>query len=349
MSRHEQKAPASEPARPSRYGVDIDMANVNSAHSLAIGAVVPGSDVLDIGAADGSVARVLKKLGCRVWGIEADKIAAEEAALACEAVVVGDVEAMDLPEALGGKRFDVVLLLDVLEHLRDPAAVLSSIKGVLAPKGYAVASIPNVAHVAVRLQLLKGRFTYTDTGLLDRTHLRFFDRASVGELLLSAGFQAFDDIVVRSRVHETEIPVELSSLPAGLLDQIMADPDAETFQFVITIAPQGSAVFDDPPYLPIRELQRRLRPYELDYEGFVRSVREPVERELHWLRSQHDGLQRELNAAVLQLSSAREQLSWSQAEGAHAREELARLQATKLFRYTKRLRDGIYKLRTTGM
>ena len=71
---------------------------------------------------------------------------------------------------------------DVLEHLKDPWAILGNIKENLKPDGYVVASIPNIAHGAIRLALLEGRFDYTSLGILDDTHLRFFTRESIFEL-----------------------------------------------------------------------------------------------------------------------------------------------------------------------
>jgi hypothetical protein len=75
----------------------------------------------------------------------------------CESMVVGNVEQLDLAEAFGDKRFDVVLCLDVLEHLVEPLDTLRRLKDLLTPSGILVASIPNVTHAAVRLQLLGGR------------------------------------------------------------------------------------------------------------------------------------------------------------------------------------------------
>jgi predicted RNA methylase len=65
---------------PSRYTAHMDLRDVNDAHILAVGRVPAGSRVLDLGVADGSVAGVLKAMGCRVWGVELDAVAAEEAA-----------------------------------------------------------------------------------------------------------------------------------------------------------------------------------------------------------------------------------------------------------------------------
>ena len=192
----------------------------------------PGSRVLDLGAADGSVARALKKRGCTVWGIEQDERAAEAASQVCDRVIVADLEAKEAFEALGSETFDVVLALDVLEHLRDPAPVLKRAASHLTPKGIAVVSIPNVTHGALRLSLLEGRFNYTEQGLLDRTHLRFFDRHAAERLISDAGLTISQHLRVRRELEETEIAVNKDGLPTELLQSLASDPDATTYQFV---------------------------------------------------------------------------------------------------------------------
>lgn len=85
--------------------------------------------------------------------------------------------------------FDVILFLDVLEHLVDPWAVLAEFSKHVAPGGSIVASIPNIRHLSVSGKLLfADRWTYTDAGLLDRTHLRFFVRDTAIELMTLPGF-----------------------------------------------------------------------------------------------------------------------------------------------------------------
>ena len=96
-----------------------------------------------------------------------DPAAAAEAERFCERVVVGDAETLPLDEHLGDERFDAVLFADVLEHLRNPAAMLRRVRPFVVDEGAIVASIPNVAHVSVRLALLAGEFRYRDMGLLD--------------------------------------------------------------------------------------------------------------------------------------------------------------------------------------
>ena len=170
----------------SRYSFNADLEQPTTSESQAVLLVTPGSMVLDVGAADGSVARPLAARGCRVWAIELDAAAAAKARSSSERVIVGDVEQRDLAAALEGQRFDFVLLLDVLEHLRDPLALLERLRDRVAPGGRVIASIPNVTHGAVRLSLMSGAFTYTETGLLDRTHLRFFDRRGAENLFADA-------------------------------------------------------------------------------------------------------------------------------------------------------------------
>ena len=196
---------------PLRYTAHIDLRNVNDSHAFAVAAVPAGSDVLDVGAADGSVARLLGQMGCRVWGVEYDPEAAGMAQEWCEDVIVGDIEQLDLKGALG-RRFDVILFLDILEHLKDPLTVLRGALDLFSDRGHVVISLPNVAHAAMRAQLLSGHFSYTPTGLLDNTHLRFFDPTSVHQFLRDAGLVVLDEDRVRLPIDGTEIAVRVDEL-----------------------------------------------------------------------------------------------------------------------------------------
>ncbi len=235
-------------APPSRYTADLALRNVNDSHVLAIGRVPARSRVLDLGVADGSVAAVLRRMGCTVWGVEIDPMAAEAARSACEEVVIGDLNHMDLASRFQGLTFDVILMLDILEHLAEPAEVLRRAGGLLAVGGWGVISLPNVTHASVRLALLAGRFTYTDVGLLDRTHVRFFDRAGVDELLGQAGWGMFDMARVFAPAGTTEIDV--TDADPELVRLLEGDVEALTYQFVLGAAPLGSAVLEEPPVLP---------------------------------------------------------------------------------------------------
>jgi len=82
----------------------------------------------------------------------------------------------------------VILLLDVLEHLRNPARILDQIRTIAGPETIILFSVPNVANIVVRFGLLFGRFNYTEKGILDKTHLRFWTRKSFRRLVEENGF-----------------------------------------------------------------------------------------------------------------------------------------------------------------
>src|SRR3989441_204616 len=146
-----------------------------------------GRRLLDVGTADGLLSRRLTERGWKVTGLEADPAAAAAGAAHCERMIVADLEG-GVPPLEG--EFDAIVCADVLEHLRDPAAALAAMRHALAPDGEVVISIPNVAHLWVRLSLLAGHFDYTERGIFDRTHLRFFTRRTLAALVTGAGLRA---------------------------------------------------------------------------------------------------------------------------------------------------------------
>lgn len=155
-------------------------------HAKLLALVGEGKRVLDIGCSSGYLARPLVQRGCTVVGIEQDPVAAEQAREVCAEVLVGDAEEMELAFEPGS--FDVLLCGDLVEHLRDPQRFLSRIRPFLRPDGRLVLTTPNVANWANRLGLLVGRWRYTDRGILDRTHLHLFTRATLVETLERAGY-----------------------------------------------------------------------------------------------------------------------------------------------------------------
>lgn len=295
-----------------RYRAEIDLESVNDAHTMGILLCPPGSRVLDVGCAAGDVAAALGRRGCRVWGVEIDAVAADRAAAHCQEVVVGDVETLDLTTRWSGLAFDVVLCLDVLEHLRDPVATLRRLVPLLAEGGRVVASIPNVAHGAIRLSLLAGRFTYVDCGLLDRTHLHFFDAASVDELFRDAGLTVVERLQVTRGLTDTEVKVDPSRFPATVVEGILADPQALIYQFVrvavpTPVSPDGVATDRDAVQASLAEvLQRRLAERERvlrEHVAALAEARAEVER-LADARSRVEELEATLRQRMQELEDA---------------------------------------------
>lgn len=146
--------------------------------------------VLDVGCGVGLNGAFAKRRGAHVTGIETDSDAAARARGLLDEVISADItDARALRSALGGRRFDLILLADVLEHTAEPLDVLARLLDHLEDDGHVIVSLPNVAAWTVRLGLLAGRFEYTRSGILDDTHLRFFTRDSAGDLLRRAGLE----------------------------------------------------------------------------------------------------------------------------------------------------------------
>jgi O-antigen biosynthesis protein len=218
------------------YDMPVDPDAENNTHAYSLALVGYNKSVLELGCATGHVTRAMADRGCKVVGVELDPAAAAVAEAWAERMVVGDIDRGEVWERIDDESFDVVLCGDVLEHLRDPLGALRSAVRKLKPDGYVVTSLPNVAHGDVRLLLLGGSFRYSEVGLLDRTHLRFFTLETIRELLRAAGLLVVDTKRVFVPLFGTELEVEHDDIPQATIDRILSDPEAETYQFVMKSA-----------------------------------------------------------------------------------------------------------------
>src|SRR4051812_40289038 len=163
-------------------------------HQLVIDTVVnhstPGDWVFEGGVSSGYVAAEFVARGLKVDGADIDPAAAEAARAHCDTVLVGDLQTLDLSPLRSDYR--VLLFADTIEHIPDPGALLRRVRPRLRADGVLVLSVPNIANWAMRLSLLFGRFRYTDRGILDRTHLRFFTRSTLVELVEGSGYRVVD-------------------------------------------------------------------------------------------------------------------------------------------------------------
>jgi 2-polyprenyl-3-methyl-5-hydroxy-6-metoxy-1,4-benzoquinol methylase len=143
-----------------------------------------GKDVLDVGCGFATTSQHIQKLGNRVLGVESSPDAVRVARTR-----IGEVIEADLQEFTSVRKFDAIIFADVLEHIAWPIGVLTRYTSMLKTGGSVIVSLPNVGLWSVRLGLLLGRFHYDDTGVLDRTHLRFFTRRSAVEMLEAANLR----------------------------------------------------------------------------------------------------------------------------------------------------------------
>jgi 2-polyprenyl-3-methyl-5-hydroxy-6-metoxy-1,4-benzoquinol methylase len=171
-----------------------------STHYYASRLVGKNQRVLELGCGDGVFGAELVRNGNSVVGVDPEPKVAISAGF-------GNVIRADLEQGLGefarnsAQQFDRILMLDILEHLREPANILESAKALLAPRGKLIVSVPNTVNLTVRAMVMFGRFRYSDRGILDWSHLRFFTDASITDLLKKHGYR----ITAR---HYSVIPLE---------------------------------------------------------------------------------------------------------------------------------------------
>jgi len=164
-------------------------ADFNVKYQVIASIVEPGAKVLDVGCASGFLAEYLvRNMNCHVIGIELDPISAERARSRCQRVVVGDVTDPAIIEQISG-HYDYVIFADVIEHLPDPEGVLIRAREWIGENGLVIISLPNIAYYRIRLHLLRGKFEYRDIGIMDRTHLRFYTKASAKQFIESCGLR----------------------------------------------------------------------------------------------------------------------------------------------------------------
>ena len=189
--------------RDGRYLVDHDIHYTlkhsgSGSHAQIIGAIEPGSEVLDLGCSNGLLARPLLEKNVRVTGVDAGaglKLASE----------LADYYQRDLELPLElpyGRVFDYVVCADVVEHLKNRTQLLRGARRYLKPEGRLIISTPNIALWFYRLSLLVGRFEYGPRGVLDETHVHLYTGATFRREIERAGFT-----VLRRRV--TSLPFEV--------------------------------------------------------------------------------------------------------------------------------------------
>ncbi len=156
---------------------------------MEMAAFVPSTTktLLDAGCGEGWFGKDFMKSGAEVWGVEIHKESAQVAETILSKVLTGSIEEnlSKLPDGY----FDCIVFNDVLEHLLDPDFVLREIKSKLSNNGVIVTSIPNVRYWKnLRKLLFKRDWKYEDSGILDRTHFRFFTKISIERMFINAGY-----------------------------------------------------------------------------------------------------------------------------------------------------------------
>jgi 2-polyprenyl-3-methyl-5-hydroxy-6-metoxy-1,4-benzoquinol methylase len=222
------------------YSIEIDLSVENSSYTKLVAMCGRDKKVLDVGCSSGHLSRALAERGCVVSGVDINGDAARRAAETCDRVVVGDLDLIELTREFEGAEFDVILFGDVLEHLKSPQKTLNAARELLAPGGFIGLSVPNIAHTSIRLMLLKGEFNYQDMGILDDTHLRFYTRKSLRDLVESCGYIVDHLDWTEYRIPEEQLREAFDPLCLNDISAIIekfASPESVAFQYVIKAFP----------------------------------------------------------------------------------------------------------------
>lgn len=168
-----------------------------SSHFYAARLVGKEQRVLELACGNGAFGAEMARAGNEVTGVDANPSVPEWAGYA--RVITANLE-NGLP-AIRGEKYNRVLVLDTIEHLKDARPLLNDLREAIVDRGTAVLAVPNVANLTVRFALLFGHFNYGDRGILDFSHLRFFTAKSVRLLVESCGYRILDR-------HYTIVPLE---------------------------------------------------------------------------------------------------------------------------------------------
>ena len=231
--------------------------HANHSHSQIVRRVPRYARVLELGCADGSMSRLLKQhCEASIIGVEQNPNTAWRARCFCDYVFTENLDDPHSLDALEGEKFDVITLVDVLEHLQHPQALLQRLKPLLLDEGCLLLSVPNVAHASVRLELLKGDFRYESSGILDDTHLKFFTATTLQTILVEAGYavQALD--YTWHDLADTVISEQLQTLGIHVTPEALAafhTPDAMAYQFIAASQPLPE-VAATAPVVPLKPL-----------------------------------------------------------------------------------------------
>jgi len=201
----------------------------------------PPGLVLDIGCGGGAIGSLIKKKfpGTRVVGIERNPNAAERAREVLDEVICESIDAVQAGAHLSDARFDLVLLLDVLEHLYDPWRSLLHIRDWVVPGARVLASVPNIRNLVTLDDLASGQWKYDENGVLDITHVRFFTKVSVKQLFEETGYTvvALEPLLQRGLVDRRVVlrgPGRLTTRSVSIKFRDLEDlEDLYAFQYVI--------------------------------------------------------------------------------------------------------------------
>lgn len=221
------------------YKVELD---ADSGPARVVRIVGQNKRVLEIGCGPGSITKLLTNISkCNVTALDIDAESIGKIKPYCDEAYQVDLNGPSWPQAIKNKaKFGVVVAADVLEHVYNPAIVLQSMKELLDDKGYIVVSLPHAGHSVIHACLFDEDFAYGDSGLLDRTHIRFFGIKNIQNLFENGGMKIVHaEFVVRNPEH-TEFSKCWVKMPKELREALGQNPFGLVYQVIVKAVPISS-------------------------------------------------------------------------------------------------------------
>lgn len=220
------------------YNFSLDLQTDNTM-SVIDHWIADESTILEFGPANGRLTRHLTmNRGCSVVIVERDYEAGKEAAQYAVKSYLGseegDIDHLEWKNV--GIEFDYIIFADVLEHLFEPKKILKEALALLKENGRILISVPNISHNSIILSLLNDRFTYSDTGLLDATHVHFFAYKDLKDMIKDVGLYIADLHQIYSRVGNNEIETTYYDVSGEVGKILRQRENGSTYQFVLNLS-----------------------------------------------------------------------------------------------------------------
>jgi 2-polyprenyl-3-methyl-5-hydroxy-6-metoxy-1,4-benzoquinol methylase len=222
-----------------QVAVDRILADSSNPLNLIANTIQSRSRVLDIGAGNGVLGMLLSRLSkdVSIDGIEPCAQATDLANGYYQKMIHGTLEDVVFPgssqdTSLPLHSYDYVVLADVIEHTINPSSTIGLAKQLLAEKGQLLISVPNVCFAPIRAEMLNGDWQYTDWGIIERTHLRFFTKRSLLQTLHDSGLHINEFHHLGRSPFEMEKKLQDYDIDILSLWRMKHDPLALTYQFL---------------------------------------------------------------------------------------------------------------------
>lgn len=217
-----------------KYSRDV-IPDIEESLSKIVEKISTNSVVLDVGCSSGMLGRYLvMQKECVVDGVDLDGDAINICHPVYRKVAIKNLENDDLLNSFAAESYDYIVVADVIEHLNQPAKLLRQLRILIKPHGTILFSVPNITHIAASLELLAGKFSYAQNGLLDNTHLRFYSYKSLQAKLAESGIYLWELDTVQRNLTDTEYgDGQVKLFPSAWLDAIITSrPDSLVYQWI---------------------------------------------------------------------------------------------------------------------